>query len=836
MSTLPVGGITDPGTSFYASVGPILSPDLTVVGQSPSSGSDVAARVTQISVQFDRPLDPFSLGFSDLGLVRVQQNGSITAVLDDTSTEDESLDATGTILTVTLTQPLAPGNYQLVLSGNAFLFGTDGSMLANIGVDTPLGDFSVSPPAPTLADATDLGALSATVTSAIGQLDLQHNPHDVGLYRFEVTPQYALSQVGIEVSARQGGSALDAAILLMDSNGRSIAYNDVGRPGNAFDPYFFQGLKPGTYYVAVVGRHLGYGLTGEFDAANPPYAPTDANPAGGSYTLQLVADPGETPAAQIGFGLIRQDPLDPNPSGFSLQFNAPLDVTDSSGHMFDVMSWGVQVIDSRGRSWPVAGVSYNEAESTLTYVFRQELPQGSYRIQIPSTGGLVDLSGHRPTAKRSDGVLGTFTIARTPVAAPPNNLGMLYPDDISGTVDRRFVIAPGATLPLRFVVLYGDTYKLTTTQSGGILGASILDPSGPADDGPPAPRLVALGANGETLSTMQQFDAGVHVLTLTNPGSRPVTFRFQLSIGAYHWESLLQNGIGQGPALGLRLIAPTFSDNPSSSTTTSGAAPEASPGPAANLPAVITIATSGLLPGPATPAVPASTSSAALAPALAAGSPTGLFLTVAGQPIGSTAFSAHPAATVPGTSSGHAESSVGFGQSLSPSGQFMSHSDATYTPPAEDQSPIEDAAPEDEVLSSGQEADLMAAIRQPTDSLVEDLSDVGGFAAETPLRLDGSLPDGPTDISWSWPIDRTLPEEAKVIDPGLGLGLIAAVAVHYRETIRRWFSRWSGRESRQPKNRVAPSSPRRPSSRSQERILSSVRSMRSESRERLIAH
>jgi hypothetical protein len=813
-------------TSFITpSVQASQPPDLTIVGQSPAAGSVVSERVQQVAIEFDRPVDPYSLGSSDLYLVRIAPDGTTTRVLGDNTPLVETLDSTGTVLTAVLPQNLAPGHYQISLSGLAFLMGTDGSLLSTIGVDTPLGGFTVTPPAPTLADAIDLGRLSTEVTAATGRLDLENNPHDVGLYRFEVTPQFALSRVGIEVEAQRDGSPLDAAILLLDADGSSIAYNDVGRPADPRDPYLFQGLKPGTYYLAVVGHGMGYGLTGRFDPAHPPLQPSSTNPTGGSYTVKLVADPGETPAALIGFGLLHQDPQDPDPTGFTLQFNAPLAVADSNGLLFDVISQGVQVTDAGGRVWPVAGVAYNEAESTLTYVFRQRLPQGAYTVRIPSSGGLVDLSGHTPTAFGPGGALGTFDVA-APTATEPGNLGVYYPDDILATVNEQVTIAPGATVSLRFSLLYYDVYNLLTKQSGGVLNGSI------SDAGSLRSRALQLGSEGATVSSSQPLGSGVHVLTLTNPGSTPVTFYFNLTIAAYHWESLLQNGIGQGPALSLRVIAPTYSAPTSTPAADSSPAVEPSTGDAALFPAALSVLTSGFLaPGGSAP-VPNSTPRAEPSPVLAPASSTVLYLTIAGQPVGSPHAPVYAAA---GRSASRpaVESAGGFGQALGVSGRLAGHSGGGFTSAGVEVEnvPGADATPEDQVvdIDADTAAELLAAVREPVDSMEEFIANAPGEAAVMSAHLDGSLPDGPADATWALPVDRLMPEEAKVFDPGLALGLIASVAIHYRQAIRRWCSRF--RRVGAPPRRAPQPLPRRVAQRSRDSIRLMPRASLAESRE-----
>jgi hypothetical protein len=825
MSTSTIGGLIDPGLVSPEIANQSLNPDLSIIGQSPSPGSDSPVGVQQVSIQFDRPVDPWSLGFMDVQLLSIAPDGKTTPMISDASMLDESLDSSGTILTVMLPRPLAAGRYRLLLSANAFLSGTDGTSLPFTGEDTPLGDFDILPAAPTLADATDLGRLSTSVTTANGRLDPALNPHDVALYRFEITPQYAFSRVGVEVSAQRIGSSLNSAILLLDAGGSSIAYSDLGRPGAANDPYLFQGLRPGVYYVAVVVGQMGYGPTNHFDAAKPPLPRTNSNPVGGPFTLRLVADPAETPAAMIGFGLLHQDPLDRDPTGFTLQFNAPLALTDSNGNLFDVMSRGVQVLDANGRSWPIAAVAYDEATSTLSYVFRQRLPQGSYSVRIPTTGGLVDLSGHQPTAYgHANGIFGSFSIDARASSTGPDDLGPLYPDDLLNTVAHDVVVPAGATVSIRYVVLYSDFYKITTRQLGGTPTATLQD-SGSNSSG-----AAGSGTRDSDTSSYEFVAAGVHVFTLKNTGNAPITYRFQLGIAAYHWESLLQSGIGQGPALGLRLIAPDVSPSAPSPPSAPAGSSAGSEGIAALFPAAVGVMTGGIVssgdgqaarhsPGPVEPVL-----------ILPPNASPGLYLTFAGQPVGSPVVNAAQGSGG-GFAVGSSGTATGFGQSVGVGNSFAGASPGGLTAPNAENVPGTESAPEDEEAPAADLAALLAAAHDPEASIEEIASDLSPARVADPLRTDGSLPDSVVESAWAPSDDRTMPEEAKIFDPGLGLGLAAAVAIHYRQAIRGWLARF--RRKSAPARRLAPApAPRRPrSTRSREEYLTGSLTTRSESRE-----
>ena len=105
-----------------------LGPYLSVISSSPSDGSSLEAAPPQnLVLTFDRAIDPGSIGFSDILLDKVNSDGSLTPIFDPNVGIEEDLDDTGTVLTVPIGQTLTPGNYEVLISAQAFLMGLDGS-------------------------------------------------------------------------------------------------------------------------------------------------------------------------------------------------------------------------------------------------------------------------------------------------------------------------------------------------------------------------------------------------------------------------------------------------------------------------------------------------------------------------------------------------------------------------------------------------------------------------------------------------------------------------------------------------------------------------------------
>src|SRR5262249_27679450 len=150
---------------------------------------------------------------------------------------------------------------------------------------------------------------------------------------------------------------------------------------------------------------------------------------------------------------------------------------------------------------------------------------------------------------------------------------------------------------------------------------------------------------------------GAYFLQVTATGNEPVIVHLTVALGETTYESLLQNGVGQGPALSLRLITPTLD-----LTDTPFGAPSASPPPSAG-------------PGAASPRavaaamrvqVPSSHSAldSFIFQPMPLSSPGNLFLTVESDVIGLPGAAAPGAAAVVNVAT--TSFGTGLGQAISP--------------------------------------------------------------------------------------------------------------------------------------------------------------------------
>jgi hypothetical protein len=645
----------------------VLGPNLSIIATDPAPDSRLTTAVSSLAFTFDRQVFDGSVGFDDFQLDQVASDGTLTPLIDPNVGAFESLDSTQTQLTVDLDSVLTPGHYRMFLSGLNALSGLDGSVPAGNGTDQPLGDFTIVNPGVTLDGATNLGRIgsSAKPTTVAGKLDFTANPFAVDLYKFTLTDDHTW-RFGAELSAQRNGSPLLGALSLFDSKGQPISVTTFGRPGFPSDPYFFKLLGPGTYYIGVSGVGNAAGQPGAYNPVTGDPGLIGQTQPGGPYTLRLAADPGEAPVALLGFRLDHADPQDTTPTGFELQFSGSISLAAADGSLSNAATNGVQVVDQKGRTWPIAAVRYDEATASLTYLFRAELPVGRYSVELPSTGGLVDLAGHLPTAAgMPPGILATFTVFPNPRPAGPTDFGPLFPASALAGVSKDATIQPGQAVDFHATILYPNFYLITTRFSGGPVTNEIQEHGVTvATIKPSKPDLPQ--------TVFKSLPAGDYVFHVTDTGAAPAHFELSYKVTQFSWESLLQNGVGQGPALNLMLISPMGSLSPVTPATslTSDRAPGgAAIAPLPN-PGTASIA-GGVSPSPGFHDAPQPGGAAPIAPLPGSTSTaTGLPLTpggvLVGQPaslsgFGSPGGAGESAVTGDAAASGSALAGIGYG-------------------------------------------------------------------------------------------------------------------------------------------------------------------------------
>jgi hypothetical protein len=644
--------LSAPGVTLFVDPAPATGPVFAFAEPTTSPTSPVASLTTPgdgitpppsvVTVAFHAPLAPFSLSELDV-LVEVQRNGSWVSVFNFQDAPAESLDATGTQLSLTLARPLGPGDYRVVLPVTTNILYADFSNVVDFSQDQVLGAFTVEQPGVTLAGATPLGSPASTALTASSALDLQSDPGAVDLYQFTL-PGGHHWRLGAEVLAQEIGSALRSDLTLFNAQGQPIATANTGLSSSPADPYLIEGLAPGTYYLGVSGAG---NVPGTADGYNPATGGRGGNfPAetGGAYQLDVVANPDDAPTQVIGFSLQFADPLDPHPTGFALAFSGPLDLSALSGSTGPA----IELVNQNGQAFPVTLIAQHETLAQYYFLVDQDLPDGQYSVVVPdaSHGGLTDLAGFTPVALGEPaGVLATFNVSGQP-DPNPYDLGPLYANAFTG-VSRSDQIGPGAGVTYRFVVTTEGRYKVSSLFSGGPLTVQVL--------GPGVSVANSLGQPGQPSETELVLNPGVYYLQFQNVGASAATLDWTLrdltTPGSL--EAIVGSGLGQGPAL----AALSFTG------TASGLSGSGSPGSA----------------WPGQPAAGVSSSSAATttgAPSPAGGgttgtliAPGGLFLTLGNTLVGRpTTESDHVAVVGPSNGTGSpalASSAAGLLQGIS---------------------------------------------------------------------------------------------------------------------------------------------------------------------------
>jgi hypothetical protein len=386
------------------------------------------------------------------------------------------------------------------------------------------------------------------------------------------------------VSAQRQGSALASALALFDSQGNALAADTAGRKDFPNDPYLFASVAGGTYLIGVSGIGDIPGAPGGYDPLTGSVGSIAQTQPGGPFTLNVVATPIDHATTVLGLIVDHADPASASPTGFTLGFSGALGVNPAARTLLtESLGQGIVVLDERGRTWPVAAVGYNEANAQVSYLFMQPLPPGIYSVRLPPQGGLVDLAGLPPVALNlPPGFLSSFVVPAPAAPLASNNLGTILPLAAQAGVLVNASLAARGSESFRFVIPFTGFYAFQTNPLGGSVRLAITNAQNQtifnADNFP-----------GLTTENLTFLPAGIYNLKLASQVGRPIGVQLTVKLPIFNPESLLENGVGQGPALNLRLIAPTsFSFDPSSNPFPGPAAAIAStPAPAPSVAATV---------------------------------------------------------------------------------------------------------------------------------------------------------------------------------------------------------------------------------------------------------
>ena len=176
------------------------------------------------------------------------------------------------------------------------------------------------------------------------------------------------------------------------------------------------------------------------------------------------------------------------------------------------------------------------------------MPPGHYLVKLPEQGGLTDLAGYRLSLQDSlQASWDSLTWLSGKVEPDPLDLGALLPAAATAGVPIDVILSQGQSITYRVVVTVPGQYIFQEQSSGDPPSVQI---TGPALDRPLSPT----GTNDTLLSP------GVYSIRFEAPTGGPVQVHLFFRLSSDQTEIVLANGVGQGPALSLRLI--TYSEDP----------------------------------------------------------------------------------------------------------------------------------------------------------------------------------------------------------------------------------------------------------------------------------
>ena len=471
-------------------------------------------------------------------------------------------DAAAYELRVQLAAPLGPGYYQLTFFGDttahpgAVLLDLEGKPLGWSDA-TPWGrdhvlTFAVTAVEgthpdqanDTLATAHELGSLAPggllQVAGIVGDDPtdpVPFNPNDVDLYRFTITGP-GRYQLTAEILAQRLGSPLNSSVTLFDAQGNWIRSNNDSRNQSRdvngdrpllLDPLLFAGLTEGTYYLAVTGQFNNpnsfFGSFDPFVSHSGTASPLDT-PVG-PYVLRLGLTPDDTPpevvvVTPISDGAVLGGP----PTELVITFSEPVNWASLADNVAVVTPDGFPAADLRL-------VRYDEAASTVRFLFLNGLPNGDYELRLRDIFDYADnrLRGNDPGGD----YIVRFTVngpVRDPFWWPeeepndsteaPQVLGPLFPYELSAGVsivgqlgnDPDFGWTDGADV-FRFEVLAGGRHAFLLFPTGAFLPDGVT--------------VEVTGGASLFVTTVDSFAAGETHLT---PGVYTVRVAYDLWDGS----------------------------------------------------------------------------------------------------------------------------------------------------------------------------------------------------------------------------------------------------------------------------------------------------------------
>ena len=307
----------------------------------------------------------------------------------------------------------------------------------------------------TLGDAINLGDIGSTTRSVSGFIDPRalklRSPCTGSRCRRGIpgswTPRSSRRRSAAPCRPRWPSSTATATCWPRAHPGQGPDSDQAG-------PLIVQDLAPGTYYLGISASGNLPGWTGGYDlkAGTPGTAGFDE--ADGAFLLDAIATPLPSSTTLTSGSLDYEDPLETSPTGLDLTFSGPI---DRSLFQPDQQETALEVVERLGEVWPMTAMNYQTSTNTLSFIFDEPLPAGSYSLIDPAQGGLTDAVGQPIVvpAGNPSGVLGELDRRARHDAErsrqPGRRLARPGQSDLGlgDRADHRALPRPGGRLPVR---------------------------------------------------------------------------------------------------------------------------------------------------------------------------------------------------------------------------------------------------------------------------------------------------------------------------------------------------------------------------------------------------
>jgi methionine-rich copper-binding protein CopC len=484
-----------------------------VISSDPVAGAALDRSPLAIRLGLSAALDPSTLTAGQTVRLLYNRDGQFGNGQDTVvALSSVNYSATANELQLFPQRALAPGSYEVVLSGDTSL-SQGNPVVASAPDDTPLGTDASHPngrdfietfrvtgieggttaddtlaTSHNLGDVTGVGVVRATGAIGADPFYDPTNPvpsyypgNGVNMYRFHVSGTGRFALVA-EAFAGRIGSPLDPGLALYrvdpadnslhfvagDNNTLNATVATDGSTPLQFDAALFASLTGGDYVIAVSsGLNTPSPLEQQALSASGLYDPNVSHSgqngfSTGPYVLNLRVERETQPPRVVATSPYDTQPLAAAPSHLTVRFSEAVNLEMLAFAAFQSTTQTsisqAYVVGSDGTPHVTRLESYNKATNTATFLMLDRLPSGSYEFHLSGPSGLTDLSGN---PLKGNTTQGDYVVRFTVGARMPGVNG----DPLSRTVQGDPTAQNlGAIFPLEW-------------QAGVVVTRNAIDPS-----------------------------------------------------------------------------------------------------------------------------------------------------------------------------------------------------------------------------------------------------------------------------------------------------------------------------------------------------------------------